>query len=50
MCWKSAVQAYNSDHFALKSFIDSAKGKLFVVFDESQGSLQRYAFFEAPNA
>ncbi len=32
---QTVTKAYNDDHFALKSFIDSAKGKLFVVFDEA---------------
>jgi len=32
---QTVTKAYNDDHFALKSFIDSAKGRLFVVFDEA---------------
>jgi len=32
---QTVTKAYNDDHFALKSFIDSTKGKLFVVFDEA---------------
>ncbi|MDD4446073.1 MAG: DEAD/DEAH box helicase family protein [Methanothrix sp.] len=32
---QTVTKAYNDDHFSLKSFIDSAKGKLFVVFDEA---------------
>jgi len=32
---QTVARAYNEDHFALKSFIDSANGKLFVIFDEA---------------
>jgi ATP-dependent helicase IRC3 len=32
---QTVTKAYSDDHFALNSFIDSAKGKLFVVFDEA---------------
>lgn len=32
---QTVVRAYSENHFALKSFIDSARGKLLVVFDEA---------------
>ena len=32
---QTITKAYREDHFALRSFIDSAEGKLFVVFDEA---------------
>ncbi len=32
---QTVTKAYSDDHFALKSFIDSAKGKLLVIFDEA---------------
>ncbi|HQJ23431.1 MAG TPA: DEAD/DEAH box helicase family protein, partial [Rectinema sp.] len=32
---QTITRAYSEDHFALKSFIDSANGKLLVVFDEA---------------
>lgn len=32
---QTVTRAYNDDHFALRSFINSAKGKLMVVFDEA---------------
>ncbi|OPY52189.1 MAG: type I restriction enzyme EcoKI subunit R [Methanosaeta sp. PtaU1.Bin112] len=32
---QTVTKAYSENHFALNSFIDSAKGKLFVVFDEA---------------
>ena len=32
---QTVTRAYSEDHFALKSFIDSANGKLLVIFDEA---------------
>ena len=32
---QTVTRAYSDDHFALKSFIDSANGKLLVIFDEA---------------
>lgn len=32
---QTVTRAYNENHFALNSFIDSAQGKLLVVFDEA---------------
>lgn len=32
---QTITKAYRDDHFALKSFIDSAEGKLCVIFDEA---------------
>lgn len=32
---QTITKAYREDHFALRSFIDSAEGKLLVVFDEA---------------
>ena len=32
---QTITRAYSEDHFALNSFIDSANGKLFVIFDEA---------------
>ena len=32
---QTVTKAYSDDHFALKSFIDSARGKILVIFDEA---------------
>jgi ATP-dependent helicase IRC3 len=32
---QTVTKAYRDDHIALKSFINSAEGKLFVIFDEA---------------
>lgn len=32
---QTVTRAYSEDHFALNSFIDSAQGKLLVIFDEA---------------
>ena len=32
---QTVTRAYSEDHLALKSFIESAKGKLLVIFDEA---------------
>jgi len=32
---QTVTKAYSENHFSLNSFVDSAKGKLFVVFDEA---------------
>jgi superfamily II DNA or RNA helicase len=32
---QTITRAYSEDHFALRSFIDSANGKLLVIFDEA---------------